>query len=112
MAGWTLVPEQPQQASAQGWTPVDEGQPQPQPMSASERDTRPLAERLKNGSNPGSFEGNPENVGHYVSASAGEVLGGAHDILQGNFAKGLHRIIGGIGNATLPAAPFAAAAAP
>jgi hypothetical protein len=61
---------------------------------------------------PGSFEGHPENIGEYVPASAGEMAGGTGDVVRGDIAKGLHRIISGAGNATRPVAPFVAAAAP
>lgn len=61
---------------------------------------------------PGSFEGHPENVGEYIPASVGEMAGGASDIASGDIAKGAHRVISGVGNALLPAAPFAAAGAP
>lgn len=71
-----------------------------------------FAERLRNASNPSSFEGKPENVGQYVPESGGQVLSGLGDILHGDFARGGHKIISGIGVATLPAAPFGIMAAP
>src|SRR5207245_3114328 len=68
------------------------------------------------GEMPGSFEGHPENIGAYVPASAGEIAGGVKDIAQGKVAGGMHRIFGGLGNASLPVAalvgPAAVAAAP
>lgn len=56
--------------------------------------------------NPGSFEGHPENIGQYIPSSVGEVAGGAKDIAQGNIARGGHRIISGVGAASLPVLPF------
>lgn len=61
---------------------------------------------------PGSFEGHPENVGEYVPATVGNIAGGAKDIVQGNVARGTHRIVSGVGNAFLPALPFMATASP
>lgn len=67
---------------------------------------------------PGASEGAGlmEGLAEYDKASGGEVGGGVHDILQGNVAKGLHRIISGVGSAAAPAAalagPAALAAAP
>lgn len=61
---------------------------------------------------PGSFEGHPENIGEYVPASIGEIGGGASDVVHGDVSKGLHRVISGVGNAALPAAPFFVAGAP
>lgn len=61
---------------------------------------------------PGSFEGHPENIGEYIPASIGEMGGGASDVLHGDVAKGLHRVIGGVGNAAMPFTPLLAAAAP
>ena len=67
---------------------------------------------------PGASEGAGlmEGLAEYDKASGGEVAGGVHDILQGNVAKGLHRIISGTGNAAAPVAalvgPASVAAAP
>lgn len=61
---------------------------------------------------PGSFEGHPENIGEYVPASVGQMASGVADIGRGDIAKGGHKVISGVGNATLPIVPFVAAAAP
>lgn len=67
---------------------------------------------------PGTTEGAGmmQGLAEYDKASGGEVGGGVHDILQGNVAKGLHRIISGVGSGMAPmaamAAPAVAAAAP
>jgi hypothetical protein len=57
-----------------------------------------------------------EGLGEYDKASGGEVGGGAHDLFKGDFAKGLHRIISGIGAGLTPAValtgPATVAAAP
>lgn len=62
---------------------------------------------------PGSSEGPGlmEGLADYDKASGGEVGGGVHDILQGNVAKGLHRIISGVGSGVAPMAAMAAPAA-
>lgn len=67
---------------------------------------------------PGTTEGAGmmQGLAEYDKASGGEVGGGVHDILQGNVAKGLHRIISGVGSGVAPmvamVAPALAAAAP
>lgn len=67
---------------------------------------------------PGTTEGAGlmEGLAEYDKASGGEIGGGVHDILKGNVAKGLHRIISGTGSSLAPvaalAAPAAVAAAP
>lgn len=66
---------------------------------------------------PGSTEGHGMLGGlhDWDKASGGEIGGGVGDILKGDVAKGLHRIISGTGAAAAPAAPFMlplAAAAP
>lgn len=61
---------------------------------------------------PGSFEGHPENIGEYVPQTVGQVASGVGDISQGDVARGTHKIISGVGNATLPVAPFIATTAP
>jgi hypothetical protein len=62
---------------------------------------------------PGSTEGAPlmQGLADYDKASGGEVGGGVHDILQGNVAKGLHRIISGVGSGVAPMAAVVECAA-
>src|SRR5262249_19884616 len=65
-----------------------------------------LAERkapTKDSELPGSFEGKPENIGEYVPQSVGQLYEGGKDVLHGNFARGLHTMIGGASNLALPA---------
>jgi len=68
----------------------------------------------KNDALPGSTEGAglAGGLADWDKASFGEIGGGVKDILSGNVAKGLHRIMTGGGSMLAPAAPFAVAAAP
>lgn len=64
---------------------------------------------------PGSTEGPGmlEGLADYSKASAGEIGGGAKDVVSGDIAKGMHRIISGAGAGAAPVVlPFAAVAAP
>jgi len=58
---------------------------------------------------PGSTEGAAlmSNLAEWDKASGGELGGGVHDIIKGNVAKGIHRIISGAGAATAPVAALA-----
>lgn len=60
---------------------------------------------------PGSTEGHGMlgGLAEWDKASGGEIGGGVGDILKGDVAKGLHRIISGTGSATVPAAALVAA---
>jgi len=63
---------------------------------------------------PGSSEGSglAGSLSDWDEGSFGEIGGGVKDILSGNVARGLHRIISGGGTLTLPVAAIAAPAAP
>jgi len=63
---------------------------------------------------PGAGEGAglAGGLAEWDKASFGEIGGGVKDILSGNIAKGLHRIMTGGGSLTAPALPIAAAGAP
>lgn len=89
------------------------GLPQPaKPIPAGLQGKSTFAERLNAGSNPGSFEGHPENIGEYVPRTIGEAAGGVADIAGGRSARGTHRIIGAAGNALMPVGALAAGGAP
>src|SRR5215472_18729193 len=64
------------------------------PMSASERRAVPFTSGQ---SMPGSFEGHLENIAQWAPGSFGEIYGGVRDVMSGDIAGGLHRIIGGVG---------------
>jgi hypothetical protein len=74
----------------------------------------PGAKSFKEGSKelPGSSEGVnfAEALHDYDQASGGELGGGVVDIIHGNVARGLHRIISGASSAVTPLAPLAAPA--
>jgi hypothetical protein len=59
---------------------------------------------------PGNAEGANLAAGlsEWDKASGGELLGGASDIVHGNVARGGHRMIQGVGAATVPVLPFLA----
>ena len=58
---------------------------------------------------PGSTEGAAlmSNLADWDKASGGEIGGGVHDIVKGDVAKGLHRIISGAGAGAAPVAALA-----
>jgi hypothetical protein len=72
-----------------------------------------MADKIKSGDAseiPGSFEGKPENTGQYIPNGPGAIASGAVNVARGNFAKGGHQIISGIGTTTLPVAALTAPA--
>ena len=82
------------------------------PVSLAQQGRESFEAKGGNVGMPGSFEGKPENVGEYVPQTVGNVASGVGNIAEGNVARGTHEILSGGMNALLPAAPFAAAAAP
>lgn len=71
-----------------------------------------FAQRAQGAPNPGSFEGQPQNIGEWVPQTAGNAISGVQDIAHGNVARGGTELLSAVSNAALPVAPFVAAAAP
>jgi hypothetical protein len=100
-----------------GTTPESMGIKNPIPTSQGVppalRGPATMADKIKSGGAsemPGSFEGKPENTGQYIPNGPGAIARGGIDIARGNFAKGGHELISGVGTTTLPIAALTAPA--